>query len=594
MKALDFLTEGLGPGTPEQAAKRLEKPKAMEFLRGGTPGAPLTPEEQDVVAERERQAALEAQYVSGPQRFGAGMARPVVELYRGVAELLGRESTPEERQQLDYLRAARGPAATAGELVSELGLLAAPGGAVVRGARAAIPEMKMAGGHLVRRPRLGLKRALATIGGESALVGGYEAAKLPTEDLTRGERGALGAAFTAGTGGLLMGAGRVGKSAVLPRRFPKAREAYRVQAARRAQGEDEFIPLFRALGERPQGLQASLTQGIQRRLMPTVPILSEALEKGVRESDTAMRDAMFKRSLPDDANIPLTRGREGTTTPVGDTVRDVQNFYRSEYQRILEPYAFPISGNRFQRIVSQAPKKARKKLLALLDGARDGDTIPGENVKNVQRELREYARTAKLDTEKRAFWAYDDALEDVLQRRIGWQDPQLLADYKRLARPYRNFLVVQDAARAKAKQGGEFTAEDLIQAAKVKRGQPRSVVAAAQGPLQREALQEAAVGQRFQGTENPYLGMATFGLATGGVPAATGLVGGPYAAAVPSFFGAQTIASAYRPIQQYLMREQPWQKRVADELRRRRGTYGRLRRGATYAAGTQGPEEFED
>ncbi len=581
MKALDFLTEGLGPGTPEQVAERLEKPKAMEFLRGGAPGAPLTPEEQDVVAERERQAALEAQYVSGPQRFGAGMAKPVVELYRGVADLLGREPTPEERQQLDYLRAAKGSAATAGELVSELGLLAAPGGQVVRGARA-----------VTRAP--GLKRALATLGGESTLVGGYEAAKLPTEDLTRGERGALGAAFTAGTGGLMMSAGRVGKSAVLPRRFPKAREAYRVQAARRAQGEDEFIPLFRAVGERPQGLQASLTQGIQRRLMPTVPILSEALEKGVRESDTAMRDAMFKRSLPDDANIPLTRGREGTTTPVGDTVRDVQNFYRSEYQRILEPYSFPISGNRFQRIVSQAPKKARKKLFALLDGARDGDTIPGENIKNVQRELREYARTAKLDTEKQTFWAYDDALEDVLQRRIGWQDPQLLADYKRLARPYRNFLVVQDAARAKAKQGGEFTAEDLIQAAKVKRGQPRSVVAAAQGPLQREALQEAAVGQRFQGTENPYLGMATFGLATGGVPAATGLVGGPYAAAVPSFFGAQTIASAYRPVQQYLMREQPWQKRIADELRRRRGTYGRLRRGATYAAGTQGPEEFED
>ncbi len=581
MKALDFLTEGLGPGTPEQVAERLEKPKAMEFLRGGTPGAPLTPEEQDVVTERERQAALEAQYVSGPQRFGAGMARPVVELYRGVAELLGREPTPEERQQLDVLQAARGPAATAGELVSELGLLAAPGGQVVRGARA-----------VTRAP--GLKRAMATVGGESALVGGYEAAKLPTEDLTRGERGALGAGFTAGTGGLLMGAGRVGKSAVLPRRFPKAREAYRVQAARRAQGEDEFIPLFRALGERPRGLQASLTQGIQRRLMPTVPILSEALEKGVRESDTAMRDAMFKRSLPDDANIPLTRGREGTTTPVGDTVKDVQNFYRGEYKRILEPYSFPISGGRFQRIVSQAPKKARKKLLALLDGARDGDTIPGENIKNVQRELREYARTAKLDTEKQTFWAYDDALEDVLQRRIGWQDPQLLADYKRLARPYRNFLVVQDAARAKAKQGGEFTAEDLIQAAKAKRGQPRSVVAAAQGPLQREALQEAAVGQRFQGTENPYLGMATFGLATGGVPAATGLVGGPYAAAVPSFFGAQTIASAYRPVQQYLMREQPWQKRIADELRRRRGTYGRLRRGATYAAGTQGPEEFED
>ncbi len=579
MKALDFLTEGLGPGTPEQVAERLEKPKAMEFLRGGAPGAPLTPEEQDVVAERERQAALEAQYVSGPQRFGAGMARPAVELYRGVAELLGREPTPEERQQLDFLRAARGPEATAGELVSELGLLAAPGGQVLRGARA-----------VTRAP--GFKRAMATIGGESALVGLYEAAKLPTEELTRGERGALGAGFTASTGGLLMGAGRVGKSAALPSRFPKSREAYRAQAQRRRAGVDEFIPMFRAM--EGTGPSARLTRWAQTNLMSSMPWLGDPFLKGVKASDDAFRDMMLKQSLPEGVPLASLSSRQGVTAPVQEAVKDVQNFYRGEYKRILEPYSFPISGGRFKRIVSQAPKKARKKLMALLDSARDGDTIPGENIKNVQRELREYARTAKLDTEKQTFWAYDDALEDVLQRRIGWQDPQLLADYKRLARPYRNFLVVQDAARAKAKQGGEFTAEDLIQAAKAKRGQPRSVVAAAQGPLQREALQEAAVGQRFQGTENPYLGMATFGLATGGVPAATGLVGGPYAAAVPSFFGAQTIASAYRPVQQYLMREQPWQKRIADELRRRRGTYGRLRRGATYAAGTQGPEGFED
>ncbi len=584
MKALDFLTEGLGVETPKQVVERLEKPKALEFLREGMPGAPLTPEEQDVVAERERQAALESQYVSGPQRFGAGMARPVIELYRGVAELLGREPTPEERQQLDVLRAARGPAATAGELVSELGLLAVPGGQVVRGARA-----------VTRAP--GLKRALATIGGESTLVGGYEAAKLPTEDLTRGERGALGAGFTASTAGLLKGVGRVGKSAALPSRFPKSREAYRAQAQRRRAGVDEFIPMFRAM--EGTGPSARLTRWAQTNLMSSMPWLGDPFLKGVKASDDAFRDMMLKQSLPEGVPLASLSSRQGVTAPVQEAVKDVQNFYRGEYKRILEPYSFPINGGRFQRTLSQAPKKARKKILALLEGARDGNTIPGKNIKNVQQELREYARKAKLDTEKRAFWAYDDALEDVLQRRIGWQDPQLLADYKRLARPYRNFLVVQDAARNRARQAGEFGQEDIVQAAKVKRGQPRAVVAAGEGPLQREATRELGELAVTPQRPNAFVGLAGTGTVGGliGAPAAASMVAGPagfVGSVVPAAIGAQVAGSAYRPIQQYLMREHSWQKRIADELRRRRGTYGRLRRGATYAAGTQGPEEFED
>ena len=187
----------------------------------------------------------------------------------------------------------------------------------------------------------------------------------------------------------------------------------------------------------------------------------------------------------------------------------------------------------------------------------------------------------------------------MIQRRIGWQDPQLLADYKRLARPYRNFLVVQDAARAKAKQGGEFLQEDIIQAAKVKQGQPRSVVAAGEGPLQRAATRESGDLATRPQRPNAFVGLAGTGTVGGlmGAPAAAGMMGGPAAVAgatVPAVVGAQIAGSAYRPVQQYLMREQPWQKRIADELRRRRGTYGRLRRGGTYAAGTQGPEEFED
>ena len=548
---------------------------------------PLTPEQEQVVAERKRQKELEARYVSEGQRFKAGLVRPAAELYAGVRDLLGREPSPEELERLEYLRAARGPAATAGELVTELGLLAVPGGVVARGAKA-----------ITRAP--GLKRALTTLGGESALVGGYEAAKLPTEDLTRGERAALGTAFTAGTGGLLMGTGRLGRSVALPSRFRKSRAAYRAQRQRREAGVDEFIPMFRAM--EGQGPASRLTRWAQTNLMASMPWLGDPFIAGVRASDDAFRDMMLKQSVPEGVEIASVASRRGTTAPVQAAVKDIQDFYKGEYKRILEPFDYPVRGQRFQRILARAPKKARKNIESMMERAFEDSgvqgLVPGGTIKNLQTEFRNLARKAKLDAEKQTYWAYDEALEEIIQRRLGWQDPQLLADYARLARPYRNFLTVQDAARNKAKEAGEFSQMDIIQAAKVKRGQPRSVVAGGQGPLQRAATMEAGDLATQPQRPNAFVGLAGTGTVGGlmGAPAAAGMMAGPAAAAgslIPAAAGAQIAGSAYRPVQQYLMREQPWQKRVADELRRRRGTYGRIRRGTTYAAGTQGPEEFE-
>lgn len=570
------------PGTsvtvPPAPTRKIPREFLRMDVRGKPVGAPLSPEEEQVVAENRRREELAQTFSGDLERFGAGVARGPYQFMVGVAELLGREPTQEERDRIERLKAARGPAATAGEIIGELGLLAAPGAAVARGARAA-----------TKAP--GLARSLATLAGESGLVGGFEAGKLPMEDQTRGERGLRAAAITGATlGGLGIGGSAI-RGLVAPRRFPVSPEAQLVQQQRREAGVSDFIPMFRALGDEPKGVQARLTRSIQRKFGPMLS--GRKMAEQIAESDTAMRDTMFRRSLPEGVDIPLSAQRAGAENPAQDTAKAIRDFYSQEYGRLIDPLNIPVEGPWMGRVVDRAPKKAQKKIKDLLETSKREGILPGSNVKKVQSELRSFAQSKKaLPSEKEAYWAVDDALEQTIQRRLQSKDPALLAEYQRLAAPYRNFLTVEDAVSKAAEQGGEFSAKLLVRSAKQKRGQPKSVVAAGEGPLQREAMRELRVAAPVSATDSPFLGLAMWGALTGAAPGAIGGAGAGLP--IPLGFAAQTAGSLTRRGQQYLMSQFPAQQAFARKAEAMKPGLARTRAMAARLAGTQLAENEDE
>jgi hypothetical protein len=66
---------------------------------------------------------------TGLQKFGIGVAKPFVEGFHGARRMLGGEADPEAEARL---RAIRGPAATAGEVVGNVAGFAVPGAAVTK------------------------------------------------------------------------------------------------------------------------------------------------------------------------------------------------------------------------------------------------------------------------------------------------------------------------------------------------------------------------------------------------------------------------------------------------------------------------------
>ena len=69
-----------------------------------------------------------------------------------------------------------------------------------------------------------------------------------------------------------------------------------------------------------------------------------------------------------------------------------------------------------------------------------------------------------------------------------------------------------------------------------------------------------------------------------------GMALGPFGAVAGATPAAGTLASAYRPVQQYLMREQPWQQSMSRALRQTRRPRAALQRGTEIVSGTTLPE----
>ncbi len=544
-------------------------------------------EEVQTAGRRRRLAAIEPPnpvtpiLESGPGRFAASVARPWVETIEGINELAGQEP---DRPLLARTRELG--TSLPGRIVGELSLVGLPATRAYSATRAAT------------RPGT-FTRALAPLSTEAGAVGGMEALRSPEEGDTRLGQGLTAGGLTLATGGLLSGVDAGVRKALLPSKFPKSRPALREQAARRAAGEDPFIPLYQATGETPRTISGQYLGWTHRRALPSAPYFGRKLVEQQEDALSGFRDVMLKRSVPEGAALdgkPLrfSGERVGVTTPVADTVGDIQKFYRQEYGRLLDPIDIATNTRDIQGVLSTAPKRARKQVSQIFQVASGGKNyIPGSAIKDVQRKLRE-AATQKRATpvEKEIYWNVDDMIEDSIQRRLGGTSPQALADYQRLAAPYRNFLTVQSAAANTARQGGAFRPEHIVDAAKNKKGQSRAVAAAAEGPLQREGVRASQVYSKLEKPDLFRTGAAwaLLGGAHGGSMLAGGSLLGPFGFALGATPAVGTVASTTRPMQQYLMRDYPWQRSLARSLRQTRKPRAALQRGAEITSGTMLPE----
>lgn len=157
-------------------------------------------------------ARVAANSSSGLEKFGVGIADPFVRTAIGVKSapvnldvdeqggLVGTDSglpslTDDDRETLARLSQMTGPAATAGRVVGNVAMLAAPGGVV--------------GGTMSALPRTMALRGLTMAGADAAANAGTAALAAPEEGQTRGGNAALaavGSGLGSAVGGLVKGA----------------------------------------------------------------------------------------------------------------------------------------------------------------------------------------------------------------------------------------------------------------------------------------------------------------------------------------------------------------------------------------------------
>lgn len=159
-----------------------------------------------------------------------GLVKPVRETYLGAKDLLTDLSAEEQNELRTVDEGVHGAPALVGEIISEVGMMAVPGGALTKGAKYA-PKLAKA---LSKAPKA------AQLAKDVALTAGMEGLKAPTDDVSRLERAGLGVAGAVGGAGVAKGLGKF---------FGGAKSS---DAAKVIESLSEDIPL--TTGQRTTGL----------------------------------------------------------------------------------------------------------------------------------------------------------------------------------------------------------------------------------------------------------------------------------------------------------------------------------------------------
>lgn len=382
------------------------------------------------------------------ERFGVGLARPFVETGKGIKSLFTKLS-PEEQTNLERLQEVSGGAGTAGRVLGEVALFAAPGGAATRAGRL-------------------LPRALgrtATVAGDVATVAGMEALKAPTEGRTRSD-----AAREAGTAALL-GAGAGG---VLRRTLTGVRAT------------PKAAPMLAAGVPLTPGMAAGGAAQRVEQALAHVPVISGPLRQKQRAAVAAWNRSLLDDVIPD--GKVSAAGSKGFT----EITKRFDDAYDALWSKPVKINAAARSKmvQQLETAVRALPRESQRSVRTLaktvLPSLYGDAPIAGRVISQVDDRLREAARTASRKgnfDESRALNQLRDNLRAALPKDVA-------AELARLDGKFRKFATLRKAAsyKAAAEHGGVFTPSQLMSAATTGKGVGKSAVAQGRATFQQEAL----------------------------------------------------------------------------------------------------------
>jgi hypothetical protein len=476
---------------------------------------------QRELADIRERARISYSALPAAQRTYLGYARPFVELGLGVKDLAGKAGiggglTDDDRAKLEQLEQVHGGAGTAARIGGEVVTFAGPGGG-------AIKVLELA-------PRAAAK-FLPRVATDAAVSAGVEAIKAPTENTSRGERAARGAAG-AGVGHVLtrtLGA--------LVRGLRPTREAAQLLA--------ENIPLTVGMAK------GGALQQIEQQLAK-VPIIGGAIRKRQQEALEAWNRQLLNRVMPEgetafaghqgfkDATTAFKQSYEKLwSNPINLSLRKLQDLWGKtaiDAQQTLAP-----------DLASATSAKLYKMFTETLVPA-NGREVSGAAVSKIDDELRHEAILAA----RRGMGDQAQLLSQARQQLRSLLPEGVSAELGRIDGLYAQFIRLRRAAGYKgaAANGGTFTPDQLLGAATaLDKSAGKGATARGEALMQ----PEATAAQQVLGTVGgkPPGPLENAALALGSV------------AALPATLTGRAAYSA--PMQRYATGQTEWQQ-VIDSL----------------------------
>lgn len=441
--------------TPEQEAEilRLEMEADLDRLK--------MMQAKQAFDAREKEKAPDKWY----EDFGEGLAVSGMETYYGAKDLFGG-MTDEDRSTLEDWRqdASESGWGTAGQVVGEIGQIAVPGGAALKGLRAANMIRNIGGGA-----RFG-----ADLAGGTAL--GFIQA--PEEGETRAE-----AAIEGGGGAVLGGA--------LGRVLGKAVEGIRVTPeARRLMGQGvELTP--------GQASESPIWRGVEN-------VMSTGMIPTAGASTAILRDRalyQWNRSVLNSVRPPGMR----EVTDIGAEAqqqlkRGFDRAYTDAWSRATQPSASDMHAT--LRAMADGGRRLEPRSRDVVDRVMDdmvdlaNDYTP-EKLRGLDNVLRREIRLANSKVNPNP--NLSRVLEETRSRLREMVNPQVRDELRNIDDQYGRYIVTRDATEAALKRGSEaFTPQQVLsQSARNARRTGGGRFARGEGMLQEEGtVAMATLGRR--------------------------------------------------------------------------------------------------
>ena len=422
----------------------LEEKKArlaeLQAMAGGEPTAPvnaapdgpMTLEQKKArLAELQRSASGQPAKEEEPwyEDFGEGLAVSGMETYYGVKDLVTDLDDEDKATLADWQQdAGESGWGTAGQVAGEVGQFLIPGGAVLKGAKAASRLAKLGRGA----------RSLAVLGGESALGAGLGAARLPDADETRG-----GNALTEGAGALAGGvAGKVLAKTL--------RGASRLPAAKKLMDKGvELTPGAQSGSKVVTGLE---------NVMEVTPFLARGTKKAKEKALNQWNKVTLNEAAPVGAKITETgtagakQLKDAVTKAYDDAWKGAGRLRRKDVTKMMEGMRRnTLRLGKADERVMQSMWDDVEKLIA--DGSRKGF----QSADDMLRRRIKAAGTKKYDLNK----ALSQAREDLRATL----DPDTLGALKKIDSKYPAYLTAKQAVKnAKNEPGRIFKPTHLVNA----------------------------------------------------------------------------------------------------------------------------------